>query len=54
MDTVTDSSSAEKARPANAAYRAHLIDCDTCAGGHWCTLRERLDYIAAREDSRRG
>ena len=53
MDTVTDTAPAVQTRPAYAAYRAHLFsDCDSCAGGHYCSILDRLDYLAAREDSR--
>ena len=44
---------AVQTRPAAAAYRAHLFgDCQPCAGGHYCAVLDRLDYISAREDSR--
>lgn len=37
-----------------AAYRAHLFsDCQPCAGGHWCAVLDRLDYLAAVDDTRR-
>jgi hypothetical protein len=37
------------------AYRAHLFsDCQPCAGGHWCAIRDRLDYLAAVADTRKG
>jgi hypothetical protein len=53
MHTVPPTVPAEKTRPAAAAYRAHLFsDCDPCAGGHWCSVLDRLDYIAACEANR--
>jgi len=52
MHTVPETSPAVQTRPAYEAYRAHLFsDCDRCAGGHYCSILDRLDYIAAREDS---
>jgi hypothetical protein len=40
--------------PAQDAYRAHVFgDCDYCARGFWCAVEDRLDYLAACEDTRR-
>jgi len=55
MNRLPETLPAVKTRPANEAYRAHLFgDCDRCAAGRWCSVLDRLDYLAAREDSRRG
>ena len=53
MTTVPETSPAVQTRPAAADYRAHLFsDCDSCEGGHYCSILDRLDYIAACEASR--
>ena len=50
MTTVTETSPAVKRTPANDEYRAHLFsDCDSCAGGHYCSILDLLDWLAARE-----
>ena len=54
MHSLPETLPAVKRSPANEAYRAHLFgDCDDCAVGRWCSVLDRLDYIAARKDSRR-
>lgn len=50
MNTVPDTASPVQTQTANEAYREHLnSSCWACAGGHYCSTEEFLDWVAARE-----
>lgn len=39
--------SVQQERPAFDAYRRHVYgNCLYCMGGHWCSVRDELDYLA--------
>jgi hypothetical protein len=53
MTIVSDSLPPVQTGPAFEAYRAHINSpCRLCAGGHFCSTLDVLDWLAAREASR--